>query len=354
MGNAARNYIKALVVAGHNVSIRPIYNIFKSYPILDIDNDILELENNFHKKYHTLIQHCYPHQYCADSRFDQNIGIAHIESIGYNCRLDDYLQIPDKLIVSSDFVKSSILESKNFKKPILKIPIPVNLKEIEDYKNATPKIEKKHKTFYFIGDLINKNNIGQILEAFWLSFDDEESVELMIKTKNKTQEHIDLHNVVEYEFGKLENKISKNIKKPKVIIGEVKKEALFFLHRNNDCYIDISSGKNFGYSVLEALCFDNSVISLEHTAPSELVAETNNFIVNSTYANCGDDSKIYNIYNTVDQRWFKPNMADLIIKMKNAYYEDESEQNLRLTKTKEKLQQYNIDNVVDIINNYDI
>lgn len=354
MGNAARAYIKALVVAGHNVSIRPIYNIFKSYPILDIDNDILELENNFHKRYHTLIQHCYPHQYCADSRFDQNIGVVHLESVGYSSRLDDYLQIPDKLIVSSEFTKSSILESKGFKKQILKIPIPVDIKYIDDYKNTTPKIDKKNKSFYVIGDLINKNNFSQILEAFWLAFDNEEPVELIIKTKNKTQEHIDLHNVVEYEFGKLENKISKNIKKPKVIIGEVKKEALFYLHRNNDFYIDISSGKNFGYSVLEALCFDNSVICLNHTSTSELVIDTDNFIVNSKYCSCGDDSKIYNIYNTVDQKWFEANMEDLIIKIKSAYYEDETDKEKRLIKTKEKLQQYNIDTVVELINKYDI
>ena len=70
VGNASRAYLKSLIRTGHNVSARPIYNIYKDYPENEIDDEILELETNFSKKYHKIIQHCYPHQLTYNKNFE--------------------------------------------------------------------------------------------------------------------------------------------------------------------------------------------------------------------------------------------------------------------------------------------
>ena len=110
MGNAARQYIKALVASGDNISIRPSYNIFKPFPKEEIRNEILELESNFSKSYHKVIQHCYPHQVVLDKRFQQNICITHLESMGSNQTIAQYLNIMDKI---TNYIKEVIAETKN-------------------------------------------------------------------------------------------------------------------------------------------------------------------------------------------------------------------------------------------------
>lgn len=353
MGNASRLYIKALLMSGHNISIRPIYNTFKAYPIFDIDNDIIELENNFHKKYHTVIQHCYPHQYYYDSRFDNIVGILNLEATNYKYRLKDYIEIPDRLIAPSDFVKNVALESQT-KKNIDVIPYPIDLDNIKQYKNNNPqKTNNKSYIFYIIADFIHKNNIDKILKAFWLAFDNYDNIELIIKTKNRSQEYSDLHRVIEYEFAKIDKIVSKKNKQPRVIIGETKKEAILYLHNNNHCYIDIASGKNFGYSILESLCFENACISMNHTAQSEITKETDNFIIDSYVSRCEDDSKIYEIYNTVDQKWFLPDIDDLIKGFRSVVMENNEQKSIRLQKTKEKIKKYDIHNISEQIKKYD-
>lgn len=353
-GVASRNYIRALVQSGHNISIRPIYHTFKSYPDFDIKNDILELENNFNKKYHTVIQHCYPHEYCLDKRFDKTIGIVNLESKYYAGRLNDYLSIPDELIAPSVFVKDSITESKDFNVSI--IPEPIDKKEIIEYKNNPANRDNKKETFifYIITDFIPKNNIIETLEAFWMAFDDDDKVDLVIKTKNKNQEFSDLHQTVEYEFSKIDSNLNKFKKKPRVIIGEIKKDAVYYIHNNCDCLIDISPSRCFGKSVLEALAFGNSVVVPENTAQYEIACETNNFIVESELTNCRDTIKVHNIYNTYSQKWFVANFYSLINNMKKAFLENKEEKASRLAMSEKKTEEYTIEAIAQKFKDYDI
>lgn len=355
-GNISRNYISALVEAGHNVCIKPIYNIFKSFPEQEIKKEILKLEKNSQKKYHSVIQHCYPHQYYSDSRFDHNIGILNLESFNYQNRLLDFLQIPDKLIAPSNYVKFCANEFSKFNLKIDVIPPPIDLDNIKKYrKNNLKEIDKNLFTFYVIEDFINKSNINILLEAFWLAIDNEEDINIVIKTKNKNQEHTDLYQTIEYEFGKLGSMISKFNRKPKIVIGEIKNDAMYYFHNNNSCYVDVSSGKSFGYSVLEALAFDNPIITMEDSAQSEIIKDTNNFIASSEITYCKDESKNYNTYNTIDQRWYSPNVQNLIEQINSVIHEDYIHKIDRIKKSREKLATtYSADAIVKLLKNYDI
>lgn len=355
-GNISRNYIKALLSSGHNISIKPIYNIFKSYPEQEISKEILGLEKNSSKKYHTVIQHCYPHQYYHDSRFDHNIGILNLESFNYHNRLLDFLKIPDRLIAPSKYAKFCADESSRHNLNIDVIPPPLDLDTIKKYKKHNKKnIDNKLFTFYVIEDFIHKSNINTILEAFWLAIDNEDDINIVIKTKSKNQEHTDLYQTIEYEFGRLGSMISKFNRKPKIVIGEIKNDAMYYFHNNNTCYIDVSSGKNFGYSVLEAMSFDNPIITLESSAQSEIVAGTNNFLVESEITYCKDESKNYNFYNTIDQKWYVPKLQNLIEQINSVVHEDYSHKIERINKSRQKLiENYSMDSVVNALKNYDI
>lgn len=357
-GNIARNYIESLVHSGHNISIRPIYNTFRPYPESEIDKEILALEKNSSKKYSAVIQHCYPHQYCLDSRFDTTIGILSVESFNYKDRLTDFLKVPNRIIVPSNYVKSCSIDIYN--NPDIRIdiiPPSINLTKIKEHKKTYPITKNTDKpfTFYVIEDFVHKNNLNTILEAYWSVVNNEEAIDIVIKTKSKNKENLDLYQIIEYEFGKLGSMISKFNRKPKVVLGDIKQEAIYYFHNNNSCYIDVSSGKSFGYSVLEAMAFDSSIITMSKSAQSEIIADTNNYSIDTHIEYCKDENKTYNTYNTINQRWFTPNLQNLMVNMFNAIHEEPQHKIDRLNQAKQKIiENYSVEAVSAKFKNYDI
>lgn len=351
MGNAARNYIKSLVVAGYNVSIRPIYNVFQSYPDKELESEILDLEYNFSKKYHKVIQHCYPHQFCLNKKFDQHIGIVHLESKNYMKSLSPFIDLMDSIIVGSEFVKNVLSEDQNRSAKIHVVPEPININQIHEYKQqhkSQPK-ESDRYSFYVISDFITRKNINTILLAFLILSDKFEYIDLIIKTKGSGSLDVVNDQVIQYEFEKIYNTMRKNqFRKPRILVGNTKYEAIKYIHNNNDCIINISSGESFGYSVLEAMCFNNNTIVTNNTALSELTNNTG-YVVDSELIQCMDSDRIFHIYNSIDQKWYEPSLDSLVLQMSRAAHESPKNKqnrieaqnnivtNMTIEKTAEKL-----------------
>lgn len=343
MGNASRNYIKALYQTGHNISIRPCYNIFKAYPETDIDASILELENNFSKKYHTVIQHGYPHQFSYNSKFDKIIGITHLESSNYFYTLNNYLNCLDIVIVGSEVVKNAI-QNNNLISKIEVVPEPIDTDLIKNYVSKNSKIKKNFYSFYTVGDFISRKNIKTILLAFLILVDDHTDIELVIKTKNPADNSIS--NLIEYEFEKIYDTIRKEInKKPKILVGDVGYESILYLHNNNDCFINCSSGESFGYSTLEALAFNNNIIVTNNIGSTDIVSGGCGQVVDSELVECIDKDRVYNLYNSIDQGWREPSLSKLINKMIISMYESEKDKNIRIQNQQNKIINYSIESI---------
>lgn len=336
MGNASRNYIKALIQTGHNICVRPIYNVFKAYPETEMDSEIISLESNFSKKYHKVIQHCYPHQLCYSSKFDQNIGIVHLESTNYNGALSSYINIMDTIIVGSKFVKSVLLESQDIKAKINVIPEPIDTKLYQTYINSNPKTTKQNSkySFYVVSDFIQRKNINLVLLAFLILSDKYDDIELVIKTKSATASSPLMEQTINYEFEKIYNITRKNyFKKPQVLVGDIKHDGIKYIHHNNNCLINISSGESFGYSVLEAMFFNNNTIVTNNTALSELTNNTG-YVVDSDSVPCFDNDRLYHMYNTLDQKWQQPILNNLVSQMSKAIYESKTSKEQRIEQQK--------------------
>lgn len=346
MGNAARQYIKALIRSGHNISVRPIYNIFKPYPKLDIDNEILELESNFSKSYHTVIQHCYPHQLTLDRRFEKNIGLIHLESFNYNSILAEYCDIMDKIIVGSDFMHKTLVSSGTNPTKIVKIPEPIDIEFFQNYMNNHPKENKDSFSFYTVCDFVDRKNIDKIIIAYSLAFDDNDDAELVIKLKNFSNTDIHIEQTIDYVLGKLYTTIRRTkIKKPKIILGNTKYETILYLHHNNDCFINASAGESFGYSTLESMVFNNNIIVNNKIASAEILTEYCGLLTETRQINCMDSDRAYYQYNTIDNLWYEPKIDSLINNMYKAYNETSLEKQNRINHQSDRIQQFSIDNV---------
>lgn len=340
MGNAARQYIKALIFSGHNISIRPSYNYYISYPSESIDNSILELEKNNSKHYHKIIQHCYPHQLVFDGRFDENIGLIHLESINNTNMIKDHLSIMDKIIVGSKFVRLA-LNQLDIRSGIYVIPEPINLESILDYRNNNPiEISDYNYKFYAIGSFEDRKNINALLMAFLICSNHYSDIDLSIKLR-----HIDgvanAQEYIEYEFEKIYTTVRKNfVKKPKLYIGNTNDSNILYLHNNNDCYISTSYGESFGYSALEAMAFNNQIIVTENTGFDDFIDNSCGLKIASDLVSCKDKNRIFPIYNSVYQKWNESKIDDIIEKMFLAINESKTSKKQRIKNQTEKIKRF--------------
>lgn len=350
MGNAARQYIKALLVAGHNVSIRPIYNTFKAYPEKDIDYEILELESNIAKPYDILIQHCYPHQLYYDNRFQKNIGIIHLESSNYYSNISNYINMMDEVIVGSNFVHK-VLSSINFSKPIRVVPEPIDLEFIKKYRENNTRSIKDSYSFYAIGDLSERKNLYEIVKAFVVAYDSDDNVDLVLKIIS-SNERVATDQEIEYELNKIYSRIKKNYeKRPRIVFGDIDYHSILYLHNNNDCFINVSSGESFGYSTLEAMAFNNQIIVNDQIGSSEIIDEDCGLFNNVYKRSCEDSSRLYHIYNSYHQSWYKPEIDRLIVNMNTARNESKESREKRIEKQNDRLNNFSIESISKILIN---
>lgn len=350
MGNAARNYIKALYRSGNNVSIRPIYNDHSIYPELAIEKDILELEHNSKTRYHKVIQHCYPHQFIYDSRFDTNIGITHFETADINKTISEYLNILDVIVVGSSANKNTVLSS-GFNKNIHVIPEPIDIEIIQNYITNNKKETKDYNyKFYTIGNFSDRKNITTLLTAFLILSNHYPDIELVLKFRNISNTS-EINRLIEYEFEKIYSSVRNNfVKKPKLFVGDISYDNILYIHHNNDCYISSSFGESFGYSALEAMVFNNNIVCTNNTGFNDLLKDGCGLLVASELDYCIDKDRIFAIYNSVYEKWWKPKIDDMVIKMAMCINESEKDKKQRIDKQNSHLQNYTFENIGELFN----
>jgi glycosyltransferase involved in cell wall biosynthesis len=351
MGNAARQYIQTLIAAGYNISVRPIYNIYQSYPDIEIPNQILELEKNSSKKYHACIQHSYPHQFCKYSKFDKHIGIIHIENNSPLTELSSFLSIMDDIVVGTSLVKNNI-EQDNYKfdTKIHHIPEPIDIDIIRQTMNRSKESANNRYKFYTIGDFVKRKNIQDIMYAFLSLSKIFDDIELIIKLKSHQNNTQALQQTIDYMFEQIYGDIQINInKKPKILFGAIKYDAILHLHHANDCFINASSGESFGYSTLEALAFNKNIIVNNNIGTSEIISDGCGLLSDTTESICYDKDRTYPIYNTIRQKWRKPIIQNLVNCMASCYMENEKQKKIRIQKQNESLNNYSISNSINKI-----
>lgn len=350
VGNASRAYLKSLIRTGHNISARPIYNIYKDYPESELDDEILELETNFSKKYHKIIQHCYPHQLTYNKNFDKHIAIIHFDSRGYRSNVFQFFDIMDTVIVGSDYVNKQIKNKINAN--VITIPEPIDIDSIGAYKSRNTKQSKNSYNFYCIGDWIKRKNFDKIIFAFIKLSSYYPDIELVIKTKSGITDDTSIKSIIEYDLNKIYDLTKRyNSIKPKIVIGELGTEGLYYIHNNNDCLVNLASGESFGYSTLEAMAFENNIIVNAKTSNQEIIQNGCGLLVDTESTRCMDDNKLFPIYNTFDNIWEDPIIGDIYKKMQYSLNETSSEAANRKNKQKQNLTKYSIENISQLFLN---
>jgi glycosyltransferase involved in cell wall biosynthesis len=164
----------------------------------------------------------------------------------------DYCLVPDSYYV--DVYKNSGVNI-----PIFSVPLGTNL---NDYLKAEIK-EKSHKRFTFGNSsaLIDRKNIGLLIEAFINVFGDNPDVILKINARNKDSE-------IENKIRTLsKNNINKNIY---LNVEELSQNEYLRFMSSLDCFVNISKGEGFSIQPREAMALGMPVICSDNTAQKTL------------------------------------------------------------------------------------
>lgn len=308
-GNSARNYIRALHSTGVNLTIRPLY----SGPSIETTVDPLfeELEKTHYDKYDAVIQNVLPNYLVKNTEFGKNIALFYTESAGWTNGWQSNLSYMDDIWCPSSADMWNIYHSFDKKytysnidqPPTYNVPIPFNSDEMDDYDQGAMDGLSELKgsfNFYFIGEYTERKNVKALIRAFHTEFDPSENVNLVIKTHIQGQRSHDVEYIVRSDIDAIKQSLRlypiEQYIQEHVILDFLPKAAVNAIHRTCQCLVMPSLGESWCIPIVEALYFNNSVITTANTGPEDIINNMSkpNEIRNSTILSHLDKMHIRN------------------------------------------------------------
>lgn len=316
-------------IASYLIEFEPYFDLYfvdkawgKSQSMFKLDNDLIS--NVLTKKIDTYVaEHIdlyiklgYPSEFRSIGK--NNIGItALVESTLCS---EDFLQgcnQMDRIIVPSEFNKSTLLNSydhhdiKN-KIPIDIIPQHISLNKIKKSKSKVKQyLDNIKDEFCFLYNgkwntdkKIDRKNVDMLISTFIYAFKDSEvKPALVLKTNHENYSEKDFDKVTKSIKSIIEDS---RVKVPSIYLlhGNLKSDELsdLYLHNKIKCGLNFSHGESFGRPIIETILSEKPVLVPKWSAPCEYI--TNNiFYLDGSLV---DNPKVDNIF--IDKgKWFDIN-----------------------------------------------
>lgn len=277
-GRAARAYIHALMLTGHNICVRPIYLGVK---LSENRDEFKDIERPL-ESYDCVIQNVLPEYMEYDARFGKNIGLCYTETAGLeHTDWIDKLNLMDAVIVPS-YADTVNLEA--VKSPMYTVPIPIDISRFE--KEYDKLFHSDNFLFYFIGEHAERKNMVALVEAFNLEFEVDEPVQLVIKTNHGTIDTRTLEHAVNQDIHQLKEILRlypkpSDYKKEILILDDLSDEHLCSLHNTCDCFVMPSRGESFNMPAIDAMGFGKTPVVTNRTGMTEFIDEDTGYLVES-------------------------------------------------------------------------
>ncbi len=325
---AAREYIRALIKTGCNLTIRPIYmGIGVSEPPVEF----LEYEENILPHYDIVIQNVLPHLLEYNSKFGKNVALIYTETRNWQNVWASRLSMMDEIWVPSKADVNNLTGSGVLKTPILNIPIPTDVSKFE--RSYTSDLLKSLNTdsfkFYFIGELIQRKCLDKLLQAFHIEFDSSENVDLVIKTSiggldgnqvaSKLNEYVTRIKSILRVYSDPDK-----YKQELCITSKLDLNDLHYLHSKCNCFVMPSMGESWSMPVMDAMGFGKTPIIIGETGPNDIINNTTGWVVPSRLDNViVTDPPLPDLY-TAKELWHNYSVSDLAAYMRIAYEDNNS------------------------------
>lgn len=283
MGKSGLSLIKSIEEAGIPYTVNYVDELHKN---IDHENKLTVSPDN---KYPVNIMHV--NADCSH-RFFARVGSSYFEN-RYNigCWVWESDRIPeewydsfryyDEIWVPTKFCQDAVSSVSTV--PVVRVPISINIDE-KPLINIRSKYGISAKDFMFLfvfdfyGSSVRKNPVG-LIDAFHMAFEDNENVVLVLKYIN--------HENFPAQYNEIRSKLSdkNNIK---VVERHIKKEDLYSLYKNCDCYVSLHRAEGFGITMAEAMFLNRPVIATGYSGNMDFMNLNNSFLVKYDMVEIGE------------------------------------------------------------------
>jgi glycosyltransferase involved in cell wall biosynthesis len=301
----------ALHYAGHDVSCFELkYNQMNNL----IEPELQELLDKNPDSYDILIQHILPDNYKLNGGVE-NIGFTVLENVEFsNMSWIKNMQMMDKMLVPNVGTQRALekysISSKLF-------PHTFNYEKIV-HSPRQANIAELNKTFnfVFVGEFTKRKNLEALIRAFHTEFDENEFVNLYIKTWG-----VSLDAVTNFS-NSIKNKLKKcnTYKKEIIICDYIPEEVLWSTMNQCHAFVMPSYGEAWCYPAMEAMALGIPVIYTDGIGIDEFNIDNScGFKVKSSEVPCYDSMDALPDLYTSKDTWLEINVLDLQQKMRELY-----------------------------------
>lgn len=324
-GAAARNYIRALSNTGHELAIRPVY-MGHNYREGWLEEDLLEYEFNDFGNYDVIVQNCLPH-YVDYNGNTKNILLCYTETNNLQ-----YTSWPSRANLMDEIWVPSLTEKRNLtisgveENKIKVIPIPTDIKKFdEEYDNFDLPAELDEDfIFYYIGEYIQRKNVGALITAFHSEFEFNEKATLLIKTNKSGVASEELSQRVKQKISNNKSRMrmyadASQYRSDILITSQLTESQMMSLHQRCDCFVMPSHGESWCIPAFDAMGFGKVPIVTANTGMQDFVSENSGWVVDSYEQPVKtDDPPLADLY-TSRETWQHIDILKLMRCMREAY-----------------------------------
>ena len=326
-GQAARDYCKALISAGVDLTIEPMY--FGNHDFSSI-SDIKVLAPFIQKniKYDTLILHSTPeHWPRLVEEGKTHIGITLWETDSLHPSWSNILNtIPIKELWLPNQFNIDVF-SKSCLLPMYKVPYVVDVQKFDANKTKLKMPLEDRYIFYSIFQWSARKNPEGLLSAYFSEFTEKDKVLLILKTYTsgfgelQQREASDKINAFRRSMGDM------YFPPLFIVTNQLNDRQIVELHNSGDCYVSPHRSEGWGLPITEAMAAKKPVIATEWSGNMEYCNVNNSLLVGYSMLPVRDMTNIHYGYNG-RQNWAEPSIASLKWCMRTAY--DNREDGCRL------------------------
>lgn len=318
-GRYCREFLKALKTTNLEISSLAI-------PLGKVMDTIDETEKVSLSSPDIVVQNILPHFMSKGPVKSVGTAILETKDVKYNYWYE-HLDMLDQVIYPHN--------NLNLFKNEVEIPTAIDLN-----KPKIPKlnIEEANGTykFYWIGELSKRKNLFGLIKAYYQTFNYSEPVSLIIKahssqfdSKKAKKQVLELIHTISNGMKMYED--PKNYPRIIVLTDFFDDEQILALHEYADCFLSSSHGESINYPMLDAMYYNNNIISTT-TFATEFYMNYGNIelVASDGLEPCFGQVETFNWYQSSLESWPTFNHKQFCDKMRKVY-ENRSKQNNNLS-----------------------
>jgi glycosyltransferase involved in cell wall biosynthesis len=325
-GHAAADYILALDAAGVDVACRPLKLNNHDY---QPNQRILELENKVCRGPDIVIQHTLPHlmEYCG--KIPTNLALfasetSHFRGSSWAAALNNM----DGVIVINEQMAGACRKS-GVEGPILRVPHATDISRFEKSYEPLPELQPLKTdggfVFYTIGEMHRRKNLAALLKAYYLEFNQEDNVSLVVKTwkdgssNQELDKHIRAFNEQIIKGLKIHGSQEDRFPSVVFLLDRLTEEGMMRLHASCDVFVQPSYGEAWSIPAFDAMAMGKTPIVTDCTGYQEYVDNDNGWLVTTHREPCFGMTETFADLYKGDEEWWSVDVPALRRAMREAY-----------------------------------